>query len=180
MGLEFGTNALQVRPPDGDTSSSSVSLRRNFLGEYFSQVALIRDEQVGDRNGVVIVDVSVVAVVFLPFLLPRGGGPLEVVVLFRRRRGERHEEVNLAALELCVGRDDDDLGNDAVLGGGGGRLLEDVLGVCLHDVAGLDGAADFLDAAVGVHYADYVQGPAWENAGDATPDAVSHAFSQFS
>lgn len=169
-----------MRPPDGDTSSCSVSLRRNFVGKYFSQVALIRGEQVGDRSGVVIiivvVVVSVVVVVFLSFLLP-GGGPLAVAaVLFGRRRGEGHEEVNLAALEVGVGRDDDDLGNDAVLGGGGGRLLEDVLGVCLHDVAGLDGAADFLDAAVGVHYADYVQGPAWENAGDATPDAVSHAF----
>jgi len=171
-----------VRPPNGDTTSSSVSLRRKLLREYFSQVAIVRDEQVGHGNGVtVVVVVAVIAVVVdslgvvvLPFLLS-GGGSL-AVVLVGGGRGEGHEEVNLAALEVSVGRDDDDLGNDAVLGGGRGWLLEHMFGVRLHDLAGLDGAGDFLDAAVGVHYADYVQCSAWKNARDATPYGVSHYF----
>jgi len=171
-----------VRPPNCNTSSSSVSLRRKLLREYFSQVAIVRDEQVGHGNGVTVVAVVIVVavlvdslgVVVLPFLLP-GGGSLAVVLVGGGRR-ERHEEVNLAALEVSVGRNHDDLGNDAVLGGGRGWLLEHVFGVRLHDLAGLHGAADFLDAAVGVHYTDYVQCSAWKNARNATPYAVSHYF----
>lgn len=163
-----------MRPPNGDPTSSSVSLRRKLLGEYFSQVAIVRDEQVGHGDGVTVVVVVVIAVVVdslgvvvLPFLLP--GGVSLAVVLVGGGRGEGHEEVNLAALEVSVGRDHDDLGNDAILGGGRGWFLEHVFGVRLHDLAGLDGAADFLDAAVGVHYADYVECSTWKNARDATP-----------
>lgn len=98
------------------------------------------------------------------------------MVFVRRRGWEGHEKVNFATLELGVGRNNDDLGNDAVLGGGRRWFLKDVFGVSLHDVAGFDGAGEFLDAAVGVHYADNVESSAWENAGDATPDAAPHAF----
>lgn len=170
-----------MRPPHSDTSSSSVSLSRKLLRENFSQVAIRGDKQAGHRNVVVVVAaVETVAsgvgcslALFLPLLLP---GRSVTVVFLRRRRRERHEEVNLATLELGVGWDHNDLWNDAVFGGGRGRLLQHVLRVCLHDFTRLDAPTDFLHATVAVHYADHVECPTWENARDATPYAVSHGF----
>ena len=170
-------NALQVRPPHSNTPSSSVSLRWHLLWEYIIQVA-IRDKQASHRHsrghvGVVPCSLSV----FLLLLLP----PLLVLLLWRRRR-EWHEEVNLPTLELCVGWHHHDLWDptaDAAFGGirgGGARLLEDVFGVCLHNITGLDGATDFFYSAIGVHYADHVESPTWEDARDAAPYAVSHGF----
>jgi len=48
--------------------------------------------------------------------------------------------------------------------------------VCLHDIPGLDGACEFLNSAIGVHYANDVESPTWEDARDATPYAVYHGF----
>lgn len=113
---------------------------------------------------------------FLPLLLS-----LPVLLLLcRRSRREWHEEVNLATLELSVGWHHHDLVDPAAdaggIGGGRAWLLEDMFGVCLHDITGLDGAADFFYSAIGVHYADHVESPTWEDARDAAPYAVSHGF----
>ncbi|KAE8706083.1 hypothetical protein F3Y22_tig00110407pilonHSYRG00072 [Hibiscus syriacus] len=62
-------------------------------------------------------------------------------------RGKREEEINLAALEHCVRRDDDNIRDHAIVGGRGG-YLEDVLRVSLHDLAGHDGAADLFNVAI--------------------------------
>ncbi|GFY88959.1 hypothetical protein Acr_06g0008990 [Actinidia rufa] len=123
---------------------------------------------VGGRGGLVGGIVLRAGSLFLP--CPRRG------LFGRGGRGYGHEEVDFSALELGVGRHDEDLGATAAVGGGGGRgLLEDVLGVGAEDVGSADGgAADLLYAAVDMDDADHVEGSAGENAGDATPYGVLH------
>lgn len=175
-----------MRPPNSDTSSSPISLRRQLLRQYLTQVLNGNKKIRRSRHGNTVTlaalrrMTTVVVVIMMmkisSFLLGRwsrrrttffrpisssssccfGGGGR------RRRRRHRHEEVNLATLELGIGRDGDDLRNDAVVRGRRrGRFLEEVLGVSLHDVAGSDGAADFLHAAVGVDDPDDVECTAW-------------------
>lgn len=43
-----------------------------------------------------------------------------------------------------------------------------------HDLAGCNGATDFFNMAIGVYYANNVEGAAWKNARDAAPDGVLH------
>lgn len=43
-----------------------------------------------------------------------------------------------------------------------------------HDLAGCNGAADFLHMAIGVNYSNNVKSAAWENARDAALDCVLH------
>lgn len=146
--------------------------------QYFAQVPIIY-QQVGHgdavQNNVVVVGDVVVFGVFDSLLLRRRRScpPL----LFGRLRSgrHRHEEVNLSSLEFRVGRNDHDLGNDpVVIGRRRGGLLEDVLRVRLHDLAGPDCAADFLDSAVRVYDSNHVQSSTWKNARDAAPDGVFH------
>ena len=160
-----------MRPPHSHTSPSSVSLSGKLLRQYVSQVTVRRHNHVAAvvivivvaDDVLVVVDVvfGCVVAVFLPFLLGGGTVAAAVVVFVGRWRRQRHEEVNLAALEKRVGRDDNDLRNDAVLCGRGGWLLEHVLGVCLHDVAGLDAPTDLFHAPIRVHYAYYVECSTW-------------------
>lgn len=88
-----------------------------------------------------------------------------------RRHG--HEKVDLPTLELRVGRHRHYLRDDPFFRGRGG-LLQYMLGMGLHDLAGGNGAADFLNMAIGVYYPDHVESPAWKNARDAAPDRVLH------
>ena len=111
-------------------------------------------------------------------LLLRGGG-----LLGRGRRGgghDRHEEVDLAPLQLGIGRQDDGLLHDdgaAVGGARGRRLPEDVLGVRLHDLPGQHGPpADLLHAPVGVHDPHHVQRPARQDARDAALDGLHRSI----
>lgn len=174
-----------MRSPDGDASPSSISLRRQLLRQYFRQVPIggqnlqIRHRNSGGGIGDGVASSTsggqhyslTLVLIIVPLLGSRR----------RRRRFRagflgRREEVNLAALELGVGRDDDDLGDDGavVVGGGGGGFLEDVLGIGVHDVTCGDGAGDLLDAAVGMDDSDDIECAAWKNARDATPYAVLH------
>ncbi|KAE8656374.1 hypothetical protein F3Y22_tig00117002pilonHSYRG00070 [Hibiscus syriacus] len=61
--------------------------------------------------------------------------------------GEEGGGNNLAALEHCVRRDDDNIRDHDMVGRRGG-YLEDVLRVSLHDLAGHDGAADLFNVAI--------------------------------
>lgn len=49
-----------------------------------------------------------------------------------------------------------------------------MLGMGFHDLAGCNGATDFFNMAIGVYYANNVEGAAWKNARDAAPDGVLH------
>lgn len=149
-----------MRPPHADTSSPPIPLSRDLLRQYFTQV-LIRYQQVGHGNTVHNDAVGAVVISRLDFpLLHFGRGQRSCLDrLFRRNW---HEEVNLATLELSVWRNDDDLGDDAAVIGRRGRgLLEHVLGVRLHDLAGADGAADLFHSAVAVNDSDHVESSAW-------------------
>jgi hypothetical protein len=95
----------------------------------------------------------------------RRGGAAAALLLFVRHGGGRDEEVDLAALQLGVRRDDEDRpahGDGAALGAA--RLAEDVVGVGGEDLAGGDRAPVLLDAAVEVDDPDQVEGAAGEDA----------------
>ncbi|KAL4369414.1 hypothetical protein GQ457_05G028670 [Hibiscus cannabinus] len=96
--------------------------------------------------------------------------------LFGCRR-EWYKEINLPALELGLGRDDDDFRDHAVIGSGGGGFLKYVLRVSLHDVSGFDGAGDFFDTAIGVYDSNHIEYSAGKNARDAAPYCVLHGSS---
>ena len=94
---------------------------------------------------------------------------------------EWHEEINLTALEVSFGWDDDDLGEGrgGVVSGGGGRgggLFKDVFRMGFHDIGSFDGAGDFFDVAIGVDYANYIKSSARKNAGYAASYAIFHCL----
>lgn len=164
-----------MRPPHADAAAPPISLRRDFLRQNLAQIA-IGDEQI--RHGNTASGLlrrrcrrSVAGGGISPLSLRRRRSRSRF--LRRRRRRQRHEEVDFAALELGVGRHDDDPRAHTGLRRRR-RLLQDVFGVQLHDLGRRDGAADFLDAAVGVDDSDNVERAAWQNARDAAPDRAFH------
>lgn len=96
---------------------------------------------------------------------------LPLDLLLRHRRG-RHEEVEAPALELRLGRNDQDPPRAAL----GARPAQDVARVRGDDLAGGDRARVLLDVAVEVDDADHVEGAAGEDAGQAASQAVAHVL----
>lgn len=103
-----------------------------------------------------------------------GARPALLPPVDRRHRRGRDEEVDAPALELGVGRHDDELLGGAPDAGGGPRRGDGVVGVRGEDGAARDRAAELVDAAAEVDDADDVEGAAGEHAGQAAPQAVAH------
>lgn len=141
--------------------------RPPLLGQQLHQVVvLLRGARRGGGAALAIA-VAVAALLLLPaghHLVGDGRGA---------RGGD--EEVDAAALELGVGRDDDELLGGAPDAGGGPRGGERVVGVSGEDGAGGDRAAELVDVAAEVDDADDVERSAGEDAGQAAPQAVAHA-----
>lgn len=166
-----------MRPPHPNTSSPPIPLRRMLLRQYFAQV-LIRYQEVGHGDAVhhnVVVGGGVGLCVLNPFLLCRRSCLRWCLFGCLRSSRHWHEEVNLSALQLSIGWNNHDLGDDTVvIGRRWGGLLEDVLRVGLHDLAGPDCAADLFDFAITVYDSNHIQSSTWQNARDAAPDGVFH------
>ncbi|GER24503.1 plant regulator RWP-RK family protein [Striga asiatica] len=149
-----------MRPPHSDAAPPPIPLSRNPLRQNLAQIT-IRNQQILTR--IIIIIITIFLLTAAPPLRRRS-----------RSRRRRHEEINLPALELSVRRNHDDPAAGAAGGGRrrrrGGGLLEDVLGVELHDLGRANGAADLLDAAVGVNDSDDVEGPTRQNTRNAASD----------
>ncbi|GER31790.1 plant invertase/pectin methylesterase inhibitor [Striga asiatica] len=163
-----------MRPPHSDAASPSIPLTRNPLRQNLAQIT-IGKLQILIRIFIIffIIRLSTLLIAACRLLLPPLGGQPRSSLIRRRCRRRRHEEIYLPPPELRVRRDHD----DPVAGGGrrrrrGGGLLEDVLGVELQDLRRRDGAAKFLDAAVGVHYSNNVEGPTRQYARNAASERI--------
>ena len=165
--------ALELRPPHADPTAAPppplATRRRRLLGQKLPQVVVLLRRARGRRRAV-----ALVMVVARPLALLVGALPALLPPVGRQgRRGD--EEVDAAALELGVGRDDDELLGGAPDAGGGPRGGERVVGVSGEDGAGGDRAAELVDVAAEVDDADDVERSAGEDAGQAAPQAVAHA-----
>lgn len=102
-------NALQMRPPHPDAAAPPFPLRRNLLRQNLAQIA-VGDEQIRHGNTTAGLlrrrrrcPVTARRLSPLPLRCRRSRSGF-----LRRRRGQRHEKINFAALELGVGLHDDD------------------------------------------------------------------------
>ena len=167
-------DALQLRPPHADAGAAPpppvAAARRGLLGQQLPQVVVLLRRVAGALLGVVVAarPLAVAAAALL-------GAALLLAPPVRRQGGRGDEEVDAAALELGVGRHDDELlGGAPGRAGGGPRRGERVVGVrgehggCGHR------AAELVDVPAEVHDADDVEGAAGDHAGQAAPQAVAH------
>lgn len=95
---------------------------------------------------------------------------VSALLLVGQRRGG-DEEVDVAPLQLRLGRDDQDPADHALRAA---WLAEDVVGVGRQDLPGGDMAAVLLHLATQVHHANHVEGAARQDARQAAPKAVAH------
>nr|GMD05284.1 hypothetical protein Iba_chr06bCG5160 [Ipomoea batatas]GMD10287.1 hypothetical protein Iba_chr06eCG4830 [Ipomoea batatas] len=147
-------HSQSMLPSNDRLSHHDLSPLQILLGQNLTQV-LIGDDDAG--GGSVLLTPPLLLSFRRRGPLLFGGGGFRPGFL-RRRRQHRDEEVNLAALEMSLRRDHDDLGARALVAvddGAGRRLLKDVFGVHFHDLRRRDVAGNLLDSAVGVHYANH-------------------------
>lgn len=173
--------ARKMRSPDSHSSSSLASAsaeRALLLGEDLGEVPTMVGGGLQFVAGGLEIDfrgyqlVLFLKLVLLPLASARSFG--EGVALGGSGSGggggDGAEEVDVPALELRVGGQDDDA--DALRA----VLPEDVLRIGLHDIAGADVAAHLLHETVGVHDPHHVQRPARQHARYAASQAVPHLF----
>ena len=144
-----------------------MGTRRGLLRQQLRQVVILLG-RASCRRGA-----AALALAARPLALL--GARLALLPPVDRRHGRGgDEEVDTAALELSVGRHDDELLGGAPDAGGGPSGGEGVVGVLREDGAAGDRAAELVDAAAEVDDADDVERAAGEHAGQAAPQAVAH------
>ncbi|CAL9765014.1 unnamed protein product, partial [Musa acuminata subsp. burmannicoides] len=142
----FFADSLQVRPPYPDPAAPMATMAR---------LLLLRED--------------LCRACVLGMLLPL---VVAALLLVGQRRGG-DEEVDVAPLQLRLGRDDQDPADHALRAA---WLAEDVVGVGRQDLPGGDMAAVLLHLATQVHHANHVEGAARQDARQATPKAVAHLY----
>jgi hypothetical protein len=163
-------DALEVRPPHADPGaapSSPVAVRagRGLLGEQLPQVVILLGRVAGALGAAMAVARRPLAALLGTALLLRP--PVG------RQGGRGDEEVDAAALELGVGRHDDELlGRAPGRAGGRQRRGERVVGVLGEHGGRGDRVAELVHVPAEVHDADDVEGAA--GAGHEAPKAVAH------
>jgi len=165
-------DALELRPPHADAGAAPPpavgAARRGLLQQQLPQVVVLLRRVSHALLGAVVVAAA------LARPLAAAAALLLAPPVGRQRRG-RDEEVDAAALELGVGRHDDELPGAAPgRAGRGPRRGERVVGVRGEHGGRGHGAAELVDVPAEVHDADHVQGAAGDHAGQAAPQAVAH------
>ncbi|QHO08684.1 hypothetical protein S83_048372 [Arachis hypogaea] len=83
-----------------------------------------------------------------------GGRELLCCSVLVERGREGNEQVDIAAMEVSLGRNDEEVG--------GRVFFDDMVRMSSHHISGLDGASsELFNSAIGVNYSYHVQWPAW-------------------